>query len=217
MDIELTVFIVELLGTVAFAVTGVMCAIERKLDVFGAIVLGGTTAVGGGCLRDIILGISPPTLFTSPVFVLVAVGTSLLTFILEYIIGTKHKSKREIYTQTVNAFDAVGLAVFVVVGVNTAIVSGNGGNAFLSIFVGVLTGIGGGIIRDILAGRVPVVLHKRIYALAAILGAVVYYYMREFGVAQQLSLIIGGGIIIVIRILATAFRWSLPKIPTKEQ
>ncbi len=214
-DVELLIFVIELIGTAAFAVTGVIAAIERGLDVFGAIVLGGTTAVGGGAIRDLLLGITPPTLFRTPVFAVVAVITSFVTFVLEYFIGTKHKSKREIYNQIVNVFDSVGLSIFVTVGVNTASIKGYGGNAFLSIFVGVITGIGGGILRDVLAGKVPVVLYKRVYALAAIVGAIIYYYARFFGLSQPISLIAGCGIIIVIRILATIFRWNLPKLPAE--
>ena len=101
--------------------------------------------------------------------------------------------------KVINGFDAVGLAVFVVVGVNTAIASGQGDNGFLSIFVRAITGIGGGMMRDILAGQIPVVLRKRVYAVAAILGATVYYFMTRGGCPDWLSIGTGAACVMLLR------------------
>ena len=113
----------------------------------------------------------------------------------------------------VNFFDAIGLGVFAVTGTNTAIVNGFSDNAFLAIFVGVITGIGGGMLRDILAGKVPFVLYKDIYASAAIVGAIIYYYMYILKFSPILAVTSAILITILIRLLATFYHLSLPRIP----
>ncbi len=212
MKVELIIFIAELIGVAAFAITGVYAAIERKLDFIGAVVLGCLTACGGGLLRDIMIGQIPPMLFRAPVYVTVAAGVSLLAFAVAYFAGGHFRRHRQLYDGIINIFDAVGLAVFVIVGVNVAAQVGYGDSAFVSLSVGVLTGVGGGIIRDTMSGSVPVILRKRIYALAAIAGAVAYYYLGRAGLAQWASMAIGAGLVVLIRILATLFKWNLPRI-----
>lgn len=213
MNIDTIFFIIEIIGTVAFAITGVITAIEKKFDILGAIVLGTVTAVGGGILRDIMLGYLPPLAFRNPVYALTAIITSVAVFVLAYFTGKKIVRHFDVYSQIINFFDSLGLAVFVVTGINTAAACGFGENAFLSVFVAVLTGVGGGVLRDILAGRVPKILRRRVYALAAILGALIYYYLLEFNVfSQTVATLIGAGSVLIIRILATVFRWNLPSI-----
>lgn len=218
MNFEKILFAIEITGTIAFAITGVITAVEKKLDILGAIVLGTVTAVGGGILRDIMLGYLPPMAFRNPVYALTAIATSVAVFVIAYLVGKKIVKHFEVYSQVINFFDSLGLAVFVVTGVNTAAACGFGENAFLSIFVAVLTGVGGGVMRDILAGRVPKILRRRVYALAAILGAIIYYYLLEFNVfPQTVSMLIGAGSVLIIRILATIFHWNLPTIKNIEE
>ena len=213
MNIDTVFFAVEIVGTIAFALTGVITAIEKKFDILGAIVLGTVTAVGGGIMRDIILGYLPPLAFRHPVYALTAIITSVAVFIVAFFLGKKIVRHFDVYSQVINFFDSLGLAVFVVTGINTAAECGFGDNAFLSVFVAVLTGVGGGVLRDILAGRAPKILHRRVYALAAILGALIYYYLLEFNVFHEtVSMLIGAGSVLLIRILATVFRWNLPSI-----
>ncbi len=218
MSFEKILFTIEIIGTIAFAITGVITAVEKKLDILGAIVLGTVTAVGGGILRDIILGYLPPMAFRNPVYAFTAAVTSVAVFIIAFLVGKKIVKHFDVYSQVINLFDSLGLAVFVVTGINTAAQCGFGDNAFLSIFVAVLTGVGGGVMRDILAGRVPKILRRRVYALAAILGAIIYYYLLEFAVfSQTASMLIGAGSVLVIRILATIFHWNLPSIKNIEE
>ena len=213
MNIDTVFFAVEIVGTIAFALTGVITAIEKKFDILGAIVLGTVTAVGGGIMRDIILGYLPPLAFRHPVYALTAIITSVAVFVIAFFLGKKIVRHFDVYSQVINLFDSLGLAVFVVTGINTAAECGFGDNAFLSVFVAVLTGVGGGVLRDILAGRAPKILHRRVYALAAILGALIYYYLLEFNVFHEtVSMLIGAGSVLLIRILATVFRWNLPSI-----
>ncbi len=210
-NIEYIIFIFEIIGTVAFAITGVMAAIEKEVDFFGAIVLGATTAVGGGALRDIMLGITPPTFFYKPVYILTAVIVSAFVFLVMYIYrgGGKHIA---FYNNIINIFDAIGLAVFVITGMNTAIRQGYIKNGFLVIFIGTITGIGGGVLRDVLIGKIPAVLRKHIYALAAIIGAVLYYVFLICKINESLSILISAASIIIIRLLAIRYKWNLPKI-----
>lgn len=218
MSFDTIFFVIEIIGTVAFAITGVITAIEKKFDILGAIVLGTVTAVGGGILRDIILGYLPPLAFRNPVYALTAIITSVAVFVLAYFTGKKIVRHFDIYSQVINFFDSLGLAVFVVAGINTARECGFGENAFLSLFVAMLTGVGGGVLRDILAGRVPKILRRRVYALAALLGGLVYYYLLEFGFfSETVSMLIGAGSVLLIRILATVFRWNLPSIRNIEE
>ncbi len=217
MNIDTIFFIIEIIGTIAFAITGVITAIEKKFDILGAIVLGTVTAVGGGILRDIILGHLPPMAFRNPVYALTALITSVAVFVLAYFTGKKIVRHYDIYSQVINIFDSLGLAVFVVTGINTAAECGFSDNAFLSVFVAVLTGVGGGVLRDVLAGRVSIILHRRVYALAAILGALIYYYLLEYNIfSQTVATLIGAGSVMIIRMLATVFRWNLPSIKNIE-
>lgn len=215
MDITKAVMLAaELIGTFAFAFSGSVVAVQKKLDLFGTLVLGNITAVGGGFLRDLTLGNIPPALFKNPVYVLVATATSLGVFLLCYFrVITADGTQTGTYARLLNVMDAIGLGIFTVVGINTAAAAGYGEHGFfLSVAVGVITGIGGGVMRDVLAMRLPVVLHKHIYAVASIAGACVYYPLRPH-LPQVASLLIGAGLVIAIRLCASHFGWNLPKIP----
>lgn len=210
------VFMIEIIGTIAFAISGAIVAVKKNMDIFGVIVLGVTTAVGGGMIRDILLGATPPAMFLNSSYVIVAVITSLLVFLFMYFLRAKFDRYSKKLDQCLNLFDSIGLGVFVVAGVNTAAQHGYGDLAFLSIFVGVLTGIGGGILRDILAGRIPVVLHKRVYAVAAIVGAMLYYY-TSIPLGDNLAMLFGLFATLLIRMLATYFCWNLPRIQDEKE
>lgn len=218
MTVENILFAIEIIGTVAFAITGVITALEKKFDIFGALVLGTVTAVGGGIVRDLILGYTPPMAFRKSVYAITAVITSLAVFIIAYFFGKRIKKHFDVYSQIINIFDSIGLSVFVVGGVNSAISCGFGENMFLSIFVATLTGVGGGVMRDIMAGRVPKILRKRVYALAAIIGAIIYYVLFYYELCSPtLSIILGAGSVLIIRILATIFHWNLPTVDNLDE
>ena len=193
-------FILEIIGTIAFASSGAMIAIEKKMDIFGVNILGATTAVGGGMMRDI-LGVTPPAAFSKPVYVLFSVLTATLLFTIVYtnpsILDSGFKSK---YYDTIMLLcDTLGLGIFTVVGIQAAANVMNKDNAFFFVFVGVLTGVGGGVVRDIMAGETPYILVREIYACASIAG----------GAA---CVIIGLIVTVVIRLLASYFHWNLWRI-----
>lgn len=211
-EVQAVVLALEMVGVAAFAISGVMVAIESELDMLGALVLGAITSVGGGVIRDVMLGVLPPALFVDPRYVLMAVGVSLAAFIVALCMGERFLRHLERLGPLINTLDAVGLGIFVTVGVDAALRAGYGDNAFLAIFVGTMTGVGGGILRDQLVGKVPMVLKKRVYVLAAVAGAVAYYYMVQWNLLRPVALCLSGGLVVTIRLLAAHFRWNLPHI-----
>lgn len=203
------VFFLELIGTVAFAISGAVVGIQKKMDIFGVAILAMTTAVGGGIIRDVILNITPPAAFRNPVFTL----SSIVIGIIVFVIYRHHfeMQKHAVYDVLLRIMDAIGLSLFTVIGVETAYIHVADANAYLAIFVGVLTGVGGGILRDVLAGNTPYVFVKHFYACASLIGAVVCAVCWSW-LGSLPSMLIGAGLIMVLRNLAVHYRWSLPKI-----
>ena len=205
------IFVLEIIGTIAFASSGAMTAIEKKMDIFGVNVLGATTAVGGGMMRDVILGIVPSALL-SPVYVMTACFTALTLF-LGFSVCQRglQGNLKTLSDQILLLMDAVGLGIFTVVGVNTGIQHGYAHELFLLVFLGTLTGVGGGLLRDILAGEPPSILVRHIYACASIGGALSYIWAgRHLGSLP--ALILSPALVVLIRILAARYRWNLPRI-----
>ena len=212
MNIDTFVFIMELIGTVAFASAGAMIAVEKEMDVLGVCVLGMTTAVGGGMIRDLILGVNPPVMFKNPVYALVAIVFSLLVFVVAYYNHKLRESKLYVaYDRLMLICDSLGLAIFTVVGVNAAWNMEYETTTFLQIFVGVLTGVGGGVVRDIMAGNTPYIFVRHVYASASIIGAVVTIVLMNF-FGEFVGMVAGAVAVFVIRILAAYFKWNLPRI-----
>lgn len=207
----------EIAGTVAFAASGAMIAIERELDMFGVLFLGVTAAVGGGILRDLFLGVTPPSAFQDAVYVSVAAAVALAAFLFAWRYRRQYRKRQELLNRIVDLLDAVGLGFFGVVGVQTAMALGHGGNMFLCVFMGMTTGVGGGILRDIFSRAVPAVLRKRIYAVACILGCAVYYLLRRAEMAVPAAMLSGAAVTIAIRLCAARFRWNLPVAREKKQ
>lgn len=212
MEYTTLIFLLELIGTVAFASSGAMAGIRKNMDIFGVLVLGITTAVGGGCIRDLILGIHPPKMFHNFSYVGAAIATSCLLFFVIYLKKELLESRfLETYEQVMNAFDAIGLGIFTVIGIRTAISVSSDSNLFLLIFVGVVTGIGGGMLRDIMSGSTPFVFVKHVYACASLAGAVCYIFLQA-RIGDAAAVIISSAVVIIIRLLAAHYRWNLPRI-----
>ena len=205
-------FFMEMAGTVAFAASGAMVGVERNMDIFGVSVLGVVTAVGGGMIRDIVLGIIPPNVFTNPVYALVATITSCVVFLVFYWKRQLLEGHMRLtYDRVMLVMDSIGLGIFTVVGVNTGIRSGYMDNVFLLVFLGTITGVGGGLMRDMMAGVPPYIFVRHIYACASIVGAIacVWIYRLWGGVP---AMVIGTVVVILIRYLAAHYRWNLPRL-----
>lgn len=209
---ETIVFIIEMIGTVAFASSGAMVGIRKNMDIFGVEVLGIITAVGGGIIRDILIGALPPRTFKDSVYITVAAITSCLLFILVYfnkqILASKWMVK---YERMMSTLDAIGLGAFTVIGIYVAVSRPDKKSDLLLVVVGMITGIGGGVLRDMMAGTMPFVFVKHIYACASMVGAIVCIVMMKY-VDKVIAMVVGAMIIIVIRLLAAHYKWNLPRI-----
>jgi uncharacterized membrane protein YeiH len=194
--------ILDYLGTIAFAVTGASKAISHKADIFGIIVLSTVVGVGGGVTRDVIFG-RFPTAFSDPIYV----GLTVIVGVVMFFLYKKLQKQMNVWL----VFDAVGLGVFSILGASIAyqIV----GMEFLPmLFAGMITAIGGGILRDVFVREIPIVFVKEVYAVASIIGIVVFYAILYAGVNVQVSSIIGIVTATGIRLLAMKFNWNLPKV-----
>ncbi len=211
MEFGIEIFIIEIIGIIAFTISGVIVAFKKRFDLLGVVTLGTITAVGGGALRDILLGILPPSMFKNGIYVLFAFITAIASFYIGILAIKTIKRKRVKYYNLITFFDAVGLGVFTVVGANTAIVNGFGDNVFLTIFVGVITGVGGGVIRDIIANTTPFIMYKDLYASSAIIGACLYYALYQLHSNSFLCISISIVATIFVRLLAQKYNLGLPK------
>ena len=206
MDIFL--LILELIGTVAFAASGAMTGLRKGMDIFGVAILGVITAVGGGVLRDVLLGITPPNAFRNPLYALVSLGTAIICFIpaMQRFMARN----RQNYDRCLLIMDSIGLGVFTVMGICIAQETAADFNIFFLIFVGVITGVGGGVLRDTLAGDPPYIFVRHIYACASLAGALACCLLwRPLG--DTWAMLIGMAVVLLLRYLAAHFHWNLPK------
>lgn len=211
---ETFISILEVLGVVAFSISGALEAIKAKNDILGVILLGTLTAVGGGIIRDLVLGINPPNTFVNPKFIYISVFCSLISFFIIYydrkLLGNP---RTKIFDLMMTTTDALGLAVFTVLGMNVAYSLSYSYRGVIYIFVGLITGVGGGILRDLMLNRVPNVLDRNIYASASIVGAIVYFYLKKSAYfLGSINMLIAMGIIFTIRMVAATKNLQLPKV-----
>ena len=215
--VEWIIYITEILGTIAFSASGAMIGIQRRLDLFGIVFLSVITSFGGGTIRDIILGHFPPRMFYNFEFLAVAVVVSVAVFILTYVNMVKVAKHVETFEFIKNLIDAVGLAAFSVAGVEITIAAGYSDNVVLCILMGMTTGVGGGILRDTMTRTVPYVFIKHVYAMASLVGSLLFYILIRVGVNNAASLLISIGFIVVVRVLAAKYKWSLPRIGSNKE
>ena len=199
--------IFEFVGTVSFAISGAMEAIRHKMDLFGVIMLGLITACGGGVLRDIVIGVTPPMVFRNPTWAILAIVISLVVFILLHCSAKAVMHFTRLREALYFISDTGGLAAFTVLGIESA----GEGNMALLLFVGMITGVGGGVLRDVLAGTVPSIFRKHIYALASAAGALVDILLMGF-LPHEAAMLAGICTVVLVRVLAATFNWNLPRI-----
>ncbi len=208
--IEKVGFALELVGIASAAVSGTMVAIEKKCDAFGVVFLAIITALGGGALRDTMIGHLPPRMFTSYAYILTATVFSLAVFLTALRHHERYHANKEKLDHVNNWFDAVGLASFTVAGVDLTIASVGLDAPLTPILLGLVTGVGGGVLRDVLTGTMPRLLYKRIYALASLAGAVLYYVLLRIGLPSALGAVLCMALIISLRFFATKYHWNMP-------
>lgn len=194
--------IMEWIGTVAFAVSGAVVAIERKLDYYGICFLAIITAIGGGIIRDILIDKSLPASLANPMYAIVSVATAaIVIFFYKRIVKMSH---------LVSVADGIGLAAFTAIGSSVAVDSGHG-DIYVIIALAVLTGTFGGVLRDVFAQEIPRCFRREVYAVAAILGAVAFFIAYDF-IGMTLAMYVSFGVTLVIRLVAIFKNLHLGKV-----
>ncbi|HET6651583.1 MAG TPA: trimeric intracellular cation channel family protein [Nocardioides sp.] len=200
-DPSVLITVLDLVGIFVFAISGGLVAVRKDLDIFGVLVLAGTTGLGGGFLRDVLIGALPPAALADWRYLIVPVTAGLVTFWFHPAIGRRER--------VINVFDAAGLALFCVTGAVKALSFGLG--PVPSALMGMLTGIGGGILRDILAGRVPIVLRGELYATPALVGAAIAVVGTEAGLGVGVVAVPAALVCLLWRLLAMRRGWQAPR------
>ncbi|MUH97488.1 trimeric intracellular cation channel family protein [Aliivibrio fischeri] len=195
------IYIIDMFGTAIFAISGVLLAGRLKMDPFGVTVLASVTAIGGGTIRDMALGATPVFWINDTNYLLVIFITCILTMLI-----IRKPKRLPWYVLPVS--DAIGLAVFVGIGVEKAL--NYNADPMVAVIMGVITGCGGGIIRDVLAREVPMVLRSEVYATACILGGIVHTSALEFNVQSSTAMLLGVTATLIIRLAAIRWHLSLP-------
>ena len=195
-------YIIDILGTIAFSISGVLVALNKKMDAFGILIIAFVTAVGGGTLRDLLIGETPVSWMKDMTFVYVVLASTVLAVIF--------KSKIDYLRKSLFLFDTIGIGLYTVVGVEKGINAGL--HPIICIALGTMSACFGGVIRDILCNEIPVIFRKEIYATACILGGIAYFIIKRLPIEGNLVFIIAGFVVIVTRILAVKFKLRLPSL-----
>lgn len=207
--LELTWFIFDMTGTIAFAVSGAVVGISRRMDIFGITVLAVLTAVGGGMVRDVLVGIFPPTVLKEGTGLIVAVITALLVAAVYTRYHISGRGKRR-FLFFFNVSDTIGLASFTVTGAVTGLYQMPQYHYVLPIMLGLITAVGGGMLRDLMGQRMPVVLRSDIYAVASLVGGLCLC-LTWFFVSPDFAPVVGFTVTIVLRAMALHYGWQLPR------
>ena len=208
--VDVILNIVEYIGVISFAISGAVIAINKKADAVGAVFFALLTCFGGGLIRDIALGDVPRilTVTSNYYLALVCIIVSLICFALAFIPKTASFITKHRHDFIIDFTDAIGLSVISVFGVDVAIELGHT-NPILLIFCGCITGVGGGMLRDICSAEIPFIFRKHIYLIPTLCGAI-FYTLTYKHIHHLASLLIAIGIIIAFRVLAIKFKWNLP-------
>lgn len=207
MTLDLTWVVFDMLGTLAFALSGALVGLSRKMDAFGIVVLAVLTAVGGGIIRDVLVGIVPPLALTNTTNLLLSVVTAI---IVSSVYGTFRFAPRQRrrFLFVYHLSDTLGLAAFTVTGVITGLAQKDA-HFTLPILLGLLTAVGGGVLRDLLAQRIPTVLHADVYAVAAVAGAFIVCMAAKYHGDMQIASWLGFFTVAVLRFFALKYHWQI--------
>ena len=195
-------YTIDILGTIAFAISGVLVAFNKKMDLFGILIIAFVTAVGGGTLRDILIGETPVSWMKDMTYTYVILASAIFAVIF--------RRKIDYLRTSLFLFDTIGIGLYTVVGIDKGINADL--HPIVCIALGTMTASFGGVIRDILCNEIPVIFRKEIYATACILGGITYFLLRELPIDGNLVFIISGVVVIATRLLAVKFKIALPKI-----
>ncbi len=201
MELEFPSFVevLDFLGTFAFATSGIRLAANRRYDWFGALIAGAATAIGGGTLRDILLNVTPAWL-SNPVYI--------IWIMLAMVFVVRYGKYLLRFDYTIFILDSLGLALFTIVGFEKAISLGY--SSWVAIIMGAVTGSGGGVIRDLLLNKTPMIFQKEIYAMACVTGGIIYWVCMEIGIPAYITQILAGVSVFIIRIGTVKYHITLP-------
>ena len=204
--------VIEIIGIISFSAAGAMVAIDKETDFFGVIILACVTCFGGGLTRDIILGDGLPAVFDMTLYLSISVATALVMFLAAYIFKNEYVAEEETVSKINNVLDALGIGVFTAVGTGMYLELG----PLVAIFAGTVSSVGGSLARDVILRDVPFILRKRVYAMAVIAGASLYYVFETFVFtsvenSNVYSTLICTATVFTIRMCATRFKWNMPK------
>ena len=198
--------VIDILGTIAFAISGVSVAMNKRMDVFGLLIIAFVTSVGGGTVRDLLIGQTPVAWMTNMTYVYVILAATVFTIIFQ--------SKINYLRMSLFLFDTIGIGLYTVVGVEKGLSAGL--HPIICIALGTMTACFGGVLRDILCNEIPVIFRKEVYATACIAGGVVYFVLRQLPIDDNVIFMIAGATVISIRLIAVRFKISLPSVYKKE-
>jgi uncharacterized membrane protein YeiH len=194
-------YVINILGIIAFTISGVLVALNKKMDMFGIAIIGFVTAVGGGTLRDLLMGSTPVSWMTDVTYTYVIIGSVIFAILL--------RSKINYLRTSLFLFDTIGIGMYTLIGIQKGIDANF--HPIICIAIGTMSASFGGVIRDILCNEIPVIFREEIYATACIIGGAVYFILRQFPIENNISVVIAGITVMVIRLLAVKFKISLPK------
>lgn len=200
------ILFIDILGTIAFAISGVLTAMNKRLDPFGILIIAFVAAVGGGTLRDILIE-APVAWMRNLTYVYVIFGATIFAVVF--------RKRLNYIRRSLFLFDTIGIALYTIVGVEKGIAAGF--SPLICIALGTITACFGGVIRDILCNEIPIIFRKEIYATACILGGSAYFILSETPLSSNFIVIISGSIVMIIRLLAVYFDLSLPNIYSKKE
>lgn len=195
-------YTIDILGTIAFSISGVLVAMNKKMDPFGILIIAFVTAVGGGTLRDILIGQTPVGWMKDMSFTYAILGSAVFAVIL--------RNKINYLRTSLFLFDTIGIGLYTLIGIEKGLSAGL--HPIICIALGTMSACFGGVIRDILCNEIPVIFRKEIYATACILGGLTYFLIRKLPIESDFVFMISGAVVILVRLLAVKFKIALPNI-----
>ena len=196
------ILLLDYIGTCVFAISGALAGMRHRFDPFGVLILGAVTAVGGGSLRDVLIGRTPVGWMQDINYAyLIIAGTLIAILFRKYLVYVR---------RTMFLFDSIGLGLFTIIGVEIGIDAGL--NPVICILIGTLSASFGGVIRDILSNEVPLIFHKEVYASLSILGGITYLLLQETALPSNWAYILTSSMVVILRILAVRYNWMIPKL-----
>ncbi len=194
--------VIDILGTASFAISGVLTAMNKRMDAFGILIIAAVTSVGGGTLRDLLIGKTPVTWMLDMTFIYVIMVAS--------VIAVLFRQQLRYVRRSLFLFDTIGIALYTTAGVQIGL--GADLHPIICVLLGTMSACFGGVLRDILCNEIPVIFRKEIYATACITGGVVYLVMHHLKLPTELTTIAAGLAVIAVRIPAVIFKWRLPSV-----